>query len=320
MISATPVRLGLVAMLTAAGALAGHSAAFAQGAAGSVNLAPHIAIYDLTLTSSRGKRSLEGVRGRIVYDFSGSACEGYALNFRQVTELDSGEGKVALSDLRTATWEEGEGKSFRFKSQNYMDEKQIGDVDGRADRGKASVAVKLNKPEDKKFDAGRVVFPTEHMRLLIEAAQAGKTLLEIAVYDGSESGEKIYQSLSVIGRRIEPDNALHFIEVAERDFDLGQQIHGALARRLLAVFDRYRATELADRNQFAVRAEAELAGHHQQITAAHKAHIVGDRCGRRAKRNPKVRKLFFNYTRHNPLHLSWSKVLADRARRRKRIG
>jgi hypothetical protein len=46
------------------------------------------------------------------------------------------------------------------------------------------------------------------MRLLIEAARAGKTLLEVSVYDGSESGEKIYQSLSVIGKRIEPDKKL----------------------------------------------------------------------------------------------------------------
>src|SRR5205814_5191129 len=201
-----------------AGAMvAAHNVARAQGPGASVNLAPHIAIYDLKLTSSRGKRSLESVRGRIVYDFSGSACDGYALNFRQVTELDSGEGKVALSDLRTATWEEGDGKSFRFKSQNYMDSKQIGDVDGRADRSKSSVAVKLSKPEDKKFDAGKVVFPTEHMRLLIEAAQAGKTLLEVAVYDGSESGEKIYQTLSVIGRRIEPEKKPSDDAAADKD-------------------------------------------------------------------------------------------------------
>ena len=150
-------------------------------------------------------RSLESVRGRIVSDFSGSACDGYALNFRQVTELDSGEGKVALSDLRTATWEEGDGNSFRFQSQNFMDQQRISEVDGKADRAKEDVAIKLSKPEDKKFSAGKVVFPTEHMRLLIEVARAGKTLLEVAVYDGSESGEKIYQSLSVIGRRIAPD-------------------------------------------------------------------------------------------------------------------
>jgi len=209
MIAVRAVRLGFVAMFAASGAVAAQSAANAQGAAGPpVKLAPHIAIYDLKLTSSRGKRALESVRGRIVYDFSGSACEGYALNFRQVTELDSGEGKVALSDLRTATWEEGDGQSFRFKSQNYMDREQIGDVDGSADRAKNTVAVKLIKPGAKKFDAGTVVFPTEHMRLLIEAARAGKNLLEVAVYDGSESGEKIYQSLSVIGKRIEPDAKL----------------------------------------------------------------------------------------------------------------
>lgn len=208
MISAAPARLGLVALSAVGAFLGAHGAAFAQGAAKSVNLAPHVAIYDLTLKSSRGKRALESVRGRIVYDFSGSSCEGYALQFRQVTELDSGEGKVALSDLRTTTWEEGDGKSFRFKSQNYMDRQQIGEVDGSADRDKGGVAVKLSKPEDKKFAAGTVVFPTEHMRLLIEAAEAGRPLLETDVYDGSESGEKIYHSLSVIGRRIEPDKTV----------------------------------------------------------------------------------------------------------------
>ena len=205
LVGAALFRLGFAAIVTGSGALAMASAAQAQGPVGSVKLAPHVAIYDLKLTSSRGKRSLESVRGRIVYDFSGSACDGYALNFRQVTELDSGEGKVALSDLRTSTWEEGEGKSFRFTSENYMDDQKISQVDGQADRAKSDVAVKLNKPENKNFDAGAVVFPTEHMRLLIEAAHAGKSLLEVAVYDGSEQGEKIYQSLSVIGRRIEPD-------------------------------------------------------------------------------------------------------------------
>src|SRR5437879_1127165 len=34
---------------------------------------------------------------------------------------------------------------------------------------------------------------------------AGKHLVEVAVYERSESGEKIYQSLSVIGHRIAPD-------------------------------------------------------------------------------------------------------------------
>jgi hypothetical protein len=202
-----PVRARLgCAALAAAGVIAAAAPASGQRAAPTIQLAPHVAVYDLKLTSSRGKRALESVRGRIVYDFSGSSCEGYALKFRQVTELDSGEGKVALSDLRTSTWEEGQAKSFRFKSENFMDEKQVTAVDGRAERGRKTVAVKLVKPGGKQLDVGTVVFPTEHMRRLIEAARAGQTLVEIAVYDGSDDGEKIYQSLAVIGRKIEPDD------------------------------------------------------------------------------------------------------------------
>ena len=62
--------------------------------------------------------SIEAVRGRILYDFSGNACDGYALQFRQVSELDSGEGKAALSDLRSTTWEDAAAKTFRFNSEN----------------------------------------------------------------------------------------------------------------------------------------------------------------------------------------------------------
>src|SRR5512135_3141712 len=68
-------------------------------------LVPHRAIYDLSLGTTRANSQLAGVRGRILYDFGGSACQGYSLEFRQVSELDSGEGKVSTSDLRSTTWE-----------------------------------------------------------------------------------------------------------------------------------------------------------------------------------------------------------------------
>jgi hypothetical protein len=48
------------------------------------------------------------------------------------------------------------------------------------------------------------LFPTAHMKRLIEAARAGETTLEAKVYDGSEDGRKVYDTLAVIGRRIEP--------------------------------------------------------------------------------------------------------------------
>ncbi len=42
------------------------------------------------------------------------------------------------------------------------------------------------------------------MRRIIAAARAGKSVLEFPVYDGSETGEKLYNTLTVIGRPIAP--------------------------------------------------------------------------------------------------------------------
>jgi hypothetical protein len=195
--------------MVAAGSIAGVCFAAAPPAEATAALAPHRAVYDLTLAKSRGKRSIEAVHGRILYDFSGNACEGYALQFRQVSEIDSGEGKKALSDLRAATWEEGEAKSFRFNSENKVNERVVDTVDGNAGRDGSGVSVKLSKPQAKSFDLdAKIVFPTEHVRRVIEAAEAGKTLLELSVFDGSESGEKVFSTLAVIGNAIAPGDKL----------------------------------------------------------------------------------------------------------------
>ena len=117
-----------------------------------VVLVPHRAIYDLKLSKSSGSRGIQAVRGRIVYDFSGNACDGYELNFRQVSELDSGEGKDALSDLRSTTWEDGEAKRFRFNSENKLNDNPPEAVDGAAERNASTVAIELSKPKSRKFN------------------------------------------------------------------------------------------------------------------------------------------------------------------------
>ena len=57
----------------------------------------HQALYELSLLKSRAN-SISSARGRILYSFTGSACEGYTSEFRQVSEMDNGENKLTLSD------------------------------------------------------------------------------------------------------------------------------------------------------------------------------------------------------------------------------
>ena len=205
--AALPYRLALATAAIVAVGLWAPTSGVAQN--GVIALVPHRAIYDLKLAQTRGRRPMQAVRGRILYDFSGSACEGYALRFRQMSELDSGEGRAVLSDMRATTWEEGKAKSLRFNSQSYLNEQLKESVDGFAERSPDSLGVRLTKPASRTFDlAANLVFPTEHVRRIIAAARAGTTLLEAAVYDGSESGEKVYDTLAVIGRPIAPNEKM----------------------------------------------------------------------------------------------------------------
>ena len=169
----------------------------------------HQALYELSLLKARGNVALNSVRGRILYSFSGSACEGYSSEFRQVSELDSGEGKNVLSDLRSTSWEDGDAKSYRFKIETKMNDTDPSVVDGVAERDGDHISVKLKQPASKNFTLdGTIVFPTEQIRRIIAAAQQGKSLLELTVYDGSDNGEKVYNTLTVIGQPIPGDRAV----------------------------------------------------------------------------------------------------------------
>jgi len=188
--------------------LATASGAGAQDAP--ITLVPHRAVYDLSLAKTRGNSQVAAVRGRILYDFDGNACTGYSLEFRQVSEVGSGEDKQSTSDLRSTTWEGADAKSFKFTSQNFVNDNLVDTVDGHAERKSDETAVDLSKPEQKTLDLdAEVVFPTEHMVRVIAAARAGKSILEFPVYDGSDTGQKVFDTLTVIGRKIGPNERQH---------------------------------------------------------------------------------------------------------------
>src|SRR5215203_764711 len=202
MASSFPIPVRALVFSVAVTVGSGFASAPARAAASGPFLA-HQALYELKLIKSRGSNAISGARGRILYNFSGSACEGYTSDFRQVSELDSGEGKLTLSDLRSHSWEDAAGKSYRFKIDTRMNETDAVPVDGMAERVGDRITVKLKQPVAKTFELdGKTLFPTEQIQHIIAAARAGKSVLELMVYDGSDNGEKVYNTLSVIGQPI----------------------------------------------------------------------------------------------------------------------
>src|SRR5580692_5843517 len=201
---ARTLALTLATVAAASGFAGGRAEAAASG-----SFLAHQALYELNLLKSRGSNAINSARGRILYKFSGSSCEGYTSEFRQVSEMDSGEGKVMLSDLRSSSWEDGEGKSYRFKIDSRMNDTDSSPVDGIAERTGDHITVKLKQPQTKTFTLdGSTVFPTEQIQRIIAAAKQGKSLLELTVYDGSDNGEKVFNTLSVIGQPIPGDRTV----------------------------------------------------------------------------------------------------------------
>lgn len=184
-----------------------------------IHLSPHRAVYDLSLLRSTGSKGVEAARGRIAMEFGGDACDGYTMKYRQVTVLDSNEAGSRTLDTQTATFEAGNGLSMRFKTTSTTQGLVRDGVDGDAQlRPDGSLDVKFKQPRNDTFAAkGQPVFPTEHMKRLIEAAEKGDTTLSVKVYDGSDDGKKVYDTLGLIGRRIDPGTGSDLEDAVRQD-------------------------------------------------------------------------------------------------------
>jgi hypothetical protein len=193
----------LVFGLLLVAAPAGH--AWAIAAKEPIKLTPHRAVYEMTLDDARSASGITGIDGRMVFEFTGSECDGYTLNMRMVTQMTDSQGQTNRTDLRSSTWEQGDGQKFRFQSAQYLNDKLNDVTMGRAMRNPpdTTVEVKLSQPNRAELNlSGRVLFPTQHSMALIGAARGGEKLLQAQIYDGSEKGQKVYETTAFIGRPV----------------------------------------------------------------------------------------------------------------------
>jgi hypothetical protein len=164
--------------------------------------AAHRAAYQISLAKGNGTQAPVSATGLIAYEFHGSSCEGYAANFRQVTELQRGEGAPISSDTKAVTFEDGQAKTLRFRIDTSLSSNPQAPIDGSATRSAAGeISVNLSQPKEETLAlGGDILFPTQHIAHIIESAKSGAAVLEARVFDGSDTGEKIFDTLTVIGK------------------------------------------------------------------------------------------------------------------------
>lgn len=169
-------------------------------AAPSVMLAPHRAVYDLQLDKADDKTGISGLKGRMVYEFNGSSCEGYTTNFRFVTQIDMEEQPQRLTDQQTTTFEAGDGNEFSFVNKTFVDKDLIKEVRGNAEQQAKNMQVKLTQPSNSDIELAKTNFPTKHLIEIIDKAEKGEEFYQTTIFDGSEDANRVVSTSVMLGK------------------------------------------------------------------------------------------------------------------------
>jgi len=179
----------------------------AQVAGGAVQFRPHRAVYDISFDHATPGSGVADMTGRMVYEMTGTSCGEYSQSMRFVTRMTNQEGVAQINDLRTSSIEEIAAHRLKFSSSQYENQKLAETSQGSAGPGNGAsfTEVKLTKPSKKTVKLPpNIYFPIQHSLALVEAARSGHSQFTANLYDGSDRGEKFYETSAVIGPLAQP--------------------------------------------------------------------------------------------------------------------
>jgi hypothetical protein len=193
--------------------IAARSAALAlglsiAGSAVAAELAPHRALYTVSLDRADSESGVTGASGTMVYEMT-ETCEAWNVEQRYRLKMGYSESPdvTIASALESAEAKNGLRYHFEHKETRSGEDEEIAGT-AKLDGDKKGGAVAFEKPADKKIKlpAG-VLFPTAHTAALIDKAAAGDNFVSKQVFDGAAADESVLVS-AVIGAAVEPDPEL----------------------------------------------------------------------------------------------------------------
>jgi hypothetical protein len=169
----------------------------AAGAA-AAELAPHRAVYDLSLAKARSSQAATAVDGRMAFVWK-DVCDGWTIEYD--TEMDlvfSKRGSRSVAWQYTA-WESDDASRLRFFLQRYMNGEPTLHRRGRAEKGPEGGVAVITKPEEREVElAPGTLFPGEHSRKLLDAARNGERFFYAEVFDGTGENDGLFAANAAI--------------------------------------------------------------------------------------------------------------------------
>lgn len=172
----------------------------------SAEIAPHRALYTMTLGSTRGDSGVVGATGAMDYEW-GETCNGWTIEQRYRLKMRYAESEDVDVASTFVTWESKDGLRYRFNQRQTRNGQVDQEIRGEArldGPGKGGVAI-FTKPRAQKLKlAPGVLFPSAHTILLIDKAKGGASFVTRQVFDGA-TDENAVQVSAVIGTKVTVD-------------------------------------------------------------------------------------------------------------------
>lgn len=155
-----------------------------------ISIAPHRAIYDMTLASVKNGSNVSDVSGKMIFEWA-DACDGWAIQQNLQLHFLHDESEASNVASNEVTWEAKDGKRYNFNIRRLNDGKETENYRGKATLTATGGKAVYSQPEGRVVElSGDTLFPSGHTRLIIASAMAGERFFTRRVFDGvDEDGQ-----------------------------------------------------------------------------------------------------------------------------------
>ena len=181
--------IAVAVALCAAAAAVGGAPAFIGGqalAAGpGSGLAPHKAVYAVSLGESRDRSGISAASGNILYGVQ-KVCDGWVVAQSGTMNMHLPSGGVVSQVLHYSSWESNDGERYRFTVTSEGQDQEVILGSASITRGQGGEAT-YQRPEQAVYPLpSDTLFPVTHTRFMIDSARAGKTQVQSHIFEGTE--------------------------------------------------------------------------------------------------------------------------------------
>ena len=168
-------------------------------------VAPHRAIYELTLLRANDGASLQSADGRLAFEIQGSKCEGYSVSFRMATKYRPKDGDPTVIDTQTISYEGPGALDFRHQLKEIINGETKQDIKIKVTRsGEQSEGQGELSPKGESFTVPvQTALPMQHQLKLMTLGETGGGRDSSLVYDGSDE-TKSFRAISFVGKEKPP--------------------------------------------------------------------------------------------------------------------